>query len=399
MKLSWTSSLRAVALMGATATATNLYVSSYSGTVTSLSLTVSNDGTYSLEQLAVNDGAAPSPSFLLLNGENNILYATDENVDGGNGSISAYTTLSDGSLARIDRQVTLPGTVHLAFYNDRKNLVLAHYSGSSVSSWAVQPNGTLSHLQSFTFTQPPRTNPRQDSPHPHGVFLDPTTDYILSPDLGADQIRIFHINKKTGELDIFPSLNVTSESGPRHATFLATAENTYLFIINELGNSISSYKVEYDAAGPQFTEVAWTGILGNNTIPSNVTAAEIVITPDQKHILTSSRGDNLFNLTDPLDASANLTSDSLQSWTIGQKDAALSLDQIFPAGGKIPRQFSINKNGTLAAVGLQGSARVAIITRDEVTNKFGEIVAEFDVPGEVTSIIWDADETEEVHYY
>lgn len=126
MKLSWATSLQVVALVAATATATNLYVSSYIGTITSLSLTVSNDGTYSLEQLAVNNGSAPSPSFLLLNTETNILYATDENESGGNGSIAAYTTYSNGTLSRIDRHEALPGAVHLAFYNDRKNLVLAH---------------------------------------------------------------------------------------------------------------------------------------------------------------------------------------------------------------------------------------------------------------------------------
>lgn len=49
----------------------------------------------------------------------------------------------------------------------------------------------------------------------------------------------------------------------------------------------------------------------------------------------------------------------------------------------------MNKAGTLAAVGLQESARVVIVERDVRDGTFGRFVAEVEVPGEVTSVIWD----------
>jgi hypothetical protein len=49
----------------------------------------------------------------------------------------------------------------------------------------------------------------------------------------------------------------------------------------------------------------------------------------------------------------------------------------------------VNKDGTLAAVGLQESARLVIIERDVKDGTFGKFVAEVDVPGQVTSAIWD----------
>ena len=49
----------------------------------------------------------------------------------------------------------------------------------------------------------------------------------------------------------------------------------------------------------------------------------------------------------------------------------------------------MSKDGTLAAVGLQQSARVVIIERNVTDGTFGKFVAEADVPGEVTSVIWD----------
>jgi 6-phosphogluconolactonase (cycloisomerase 2 family) len=67
----------------------------------------------------------------------------------------------------------------------------------------------------------------------------------------------------------------------------------------------------------------------------------------------------------------------------------LAFNQLAPAGGSFPRQFSVNKNGTLAAVGLQLDSRVVIIERNVEDGTFGNFVAEIDVPGQVTSVIWD----------
>jgi len=39
-----------------------------------------------------------------------------------------------------------------------------------------------------------------EAPHPHHVFTDPTGDFLLVPDLGADLIRINRIDRSTGAL-------------------------------------------------------------------------------------------------------------------------------------------------------------------------------------------------------
>ena len=53
-----------------------------------------------------------------------------------------------------------------------------------------------------------------------------------------------------------------------------------------------------------------------------------------------------------------------------------------------PRQFSVNKAGTLAAVGLQDDGRVVIIER-KTDGSFGNFVAHADIAGSPTSVIWD----------
>jgi hypothetical protein len=49
----------------------------------------------------------------------------------------------------------------------------------------------------------------------------------------------------------------------------------------------------------------------------------------------------------------------------------------------------VNKSGTLAAIGLQYSSRVVIVERHVEDGTFGDFVAEVDIPGQVTSVIWD----------
>jgi hypothetical protein len=53
-----------------------------------------------------------------------------------------------------------------------------------------------------------------------------------------------------------------------------------------------------------------------------------------------------------------------------------------------PRQLSVNKAGTLAAVGLQDDVRVVIIERKS-DGSFGDFVAHVDIASSPTSVIWD----------
>jgi 6-phosphogluconolactonase (cycloisomerase 2 family) len=112
--------------------------------------------------------------------------------------------------------------------------------------------------------------------------------------------------------------------------------------------------------------------------------------PDHRYLLTSSRNDSLFEIPKfDTSNSAKIVSDTLQSWLIDCCTGKLDFVQLAPAGGRFPRQFSFNKKGTLAAVGLQNDGRVVIVEWNSKDGKFGKFVAEVDVPGQITSVIWD----------
>lgn len=126
-----------------------------------------------------------------------------------------------------------------------------HSQGSAVSTFALPITNSSKAAQVFPYKLAhPGPNPvRQDAPHPHEVILDPTRNFILSPDLGADQVHIFSVDNATGILTPYPSHNATPGSGPRHAAFKVNGNKTFMYLASELGNNITAFEVTYPSTG------------------------------------------------------------------------------------------------------------------------------------------------------
>lgn len=134
----------------------------------------------------------------------------------------------------------------------------------------------------------PGPNPsRQDAPHPHGAYLDPTGLYVFVPDLGADLIRVFAICQKTGHLKPVSPLETDPGLGPRHIAFWTPKgaktdevahDEAYFYLVAELGNSLTGYKVGYSSSGPFFTKFYNESTFGQQKpSPAGSKAAEIAI--------------------------------------------------------------------------------------------------------------------------
>lgn len=118
-------------LLAAAATlcrATNLYVASYAGNITTLELT-SQNGSYQLQSKYENDGCAPNPSWLTLDQSRGYLYCQDEGLTVANGSLSSFSVAHDGQLTLVDKASTISGPVNSVIYGNRnglRSLALAH---------------------------------------------------------------------------------------------------------------------------------------------------------------------------------------------------------------------------------------------------------------------------------
>ncbi|KAL0933092.1 extracellular aldonolactonase [Colletotrichum truncatum] len=388
--------LSSLAAAPAPAAASILFASSYSGDITTLNLTLSGENATqsTLQALSSSNGCGPSPSWLTLDKSNSRLYCTDEGLTTDHGSVSSFTTGPDGKLEQLAKVNTTVGPVSAVLFGEKNNgLAIAQYGGSSVSWFDVSNKAAITPVKSERFTMAgPGPNPsRQEAPHPHEVLLDPKGQFVLAPDLGADLVRVYSVDGVN--LAAVEPLKAPPGSGPRHIEFLVTpAGKTYLYLITELANTVNTYEVTYlENKTLGFKEVFSVSTYGaGGSAPAGASGAEIWISSDGKFLSISSRNDSAFSITNPdTKDGAQVPSDSINSFSINAQTGELTLLQKFPAGGRIPRQFSVNKDGSLVAVALQSDSRVVIISRDAASGKLGEIIASAKVAGEVNAIIFD----------
>ncbi len=152
---------------------------------------------------------------------------------------------------------------------------------SSFATFSVGDAKTLAQVQKDTYTlaAPGPVADRQAAPHLHDAVLDPTKKFIVVPDLGSDLVRIFKV--ESGNMSVTPLTPVKAVpgSGPRHAAFVVAGQSTYLYTVNELGNSITGYSVAYKGDSvPEFTRIFDFSTHGPGaSVPKGTSAAEIVV--------------------------------------------------------------------------------------------------------------------------
>ncbi|KAH0563313.1 hypothetical protein GP486_002119 [Trichoglossum hirsutum] len=380
--------------------AVKLFAASYSGKITTLSLEQQGYGS-SLKSLFTNADSAPSPSWLLLDGK--LLYSVDEGLNVPNGSVNVFEVGDDGSLKRTSRVGTIDGGVNGAFYADGAALVVPHYAGSAVTTYLIDKSSkSVTRHQNFTFTLPAKgPNPdRQEAPHPHQAIVHPSGNFILVPDLGADLVRVFRVDKNSKDITEVDPLKAAPGSGPRHAAFgtgkmhkrderddkdhSEDEHELFLYLVAELANTVTVYKTTClpGETGLKFEQVQVASTYADKQPPNGTAAAEIALSASGTQVIISNRGDNGFS-------TAGKQSDSFATYSIDTAKGSLSPIGLFPAGGPFPRQFALNKAGDLVAVGLQKSGDVAVFKFDKEKGKFGDKVASINVGGEVVCVIWD----------
>ncbi|KAL2144215.1 hypothetical protein VTI28DRAFT_9426 [Corynascus sepedonium] len=367
--------LFAAAALAPGALGANLLVSHFSGSLYSLSFTNSN----SSGQLSITsetDGCGVTPAWLQLYSDINKVYCFDESWM-GSGSSAEYDVAEDGSLALTGNLQTTGNSVHGALYggSDGKGFVATvEYTPSTLTTYKLPfPGGEQIGLETFTMeSQGP--NPRQDKPHPHEVHVDPTGKFIVVPDLGADLLRVFRINAETGELTACSEGQADPGDGPRHIVFWENAEGLQkAYVLNELGNSVSAWDVEYPAADEAsgclaFNKTQTLSTYEEGTTPGpNTKAAEIRIVGS--FLYASNRADETFGEEQ----------DSIATYTIDEQTGELAWLEAANSYSYYPRTFQFNTDGTLVAVGGQTSSNVAIIARDPETGKLGKLVANLQV--------------------
>ncbi|RYN62523.1 hypothetical protein AA0118_g5428 [Alternaria tenuissima] len=276
-----------------------------------------------------------------------------------NASLTMLSLGDDGSLQKVSNTSVLGGAVSSASYNNKSALALAHYGPEpAISLFTIDGENKFSSLQNITFQAPEQI---------HQAVVDPTGQYMIFPSLGADTVHVYCIDPVSHLLTEHAPLKSKQGYGPRHAVFWtgSNSTKTYLFVVHEKSNKITSYEVCYlEQGGLAFTEVDEVSTYGNQTVPPATFASEMTLSPDNKFLIAANRNGTVFKVenSDPTN-STQVSSDSLVTFK-PSADGKLSFVQLAKSGGWYPRHFSMNQNGSLIAVANQLSKNVDIYARN-----------------------------------
>ncbi len=125
---------------------------------------------------------------------------------------------------------------------------------------------------------------RQQKAYAHCTFYTPDGKVMGVIDLGCD--RIHFVDPKT-LANVLPPLVSDPGDGPRHALF--SSDGKFLFVVNELSSSVTSYAFS-SASAPHFRRLGKWTMVPAGTDPRSTKAAAIKLTADGKILMASNRG-------------------------------------------------------------------------------------------------------------
>lgn len=303
-----------------------------------------------------------SPSFLALHPTRPLLYAVNEvdNFDGQPaGSVSAFAIdAATGALRELGR-VPSRGAhpCHLVVDRTGQYVLVANYTGGSVASFALRPDGSLEATPAgFVQHTGASVDPkRQTGPHAHMITTDPANRNALVADLGLDQLIVYGFD--SGRLTPSPAspANLEPGSGPRHFAF--SPDGGDLYVLNEMRLTITAFRY----AASRLSEFQSVSTLPPGTKPGPAdSGAEIQVHPNGRFVYASLRGQ-----------------DSLALFAREAGTGRLGLVEHVPSGGRAPRSFVIDPTGRYLLSASQKSDQVVVFRIDPETGRLsptGDVV-------------------------
>lgn len=292
--------------------------------------------------------AAPTqdPSFLTVAANEKYLYAVNElsTFDGkSSGAVTSYSLdRKTGQLTQLN-QVPSGGADPCYVSLDRtgKFLLVANYTGGSVATFPVAPDGRLGPASAFVqHTGSGPNKERQEGPHAHYIEASSDNRFVFVVDLGLDEVVIYRFNSATGALTPSdpPYAKLPPGSGPRHLAF--SPNRKFAYVLSEVKSTVTAFAFDSKTA-------AFTTLQTLSTLPKDFTApndtAEIVVHPSGKFLYASNRGH-----------------DSIVVFAIDTAKGTLTPAGDFSTQGKTPRNFALDPSGNFLLAANQESNNIVV---------------------------------------
>ena len=283
-----------------------------------------------------------SPSFLAINPKTSTLYAVGEGNEPKGGPVAAFRIdRATGALTPLNQLVSGgSGPCHVTLDPAGEFAAVANYGGGSTALFRLAPDGKLLERCDFVQHKGTSANPdRQDAPHAHCCAFDPTGKFLLTVDLGLDQILVHELDRSSGKLAAKPPVVFPPGTGPRHLDL--SPDGKVAFVNGELDSTV--HRVELDLAGGTSKITQSLSTLPKPT-PGNSTA-ECRLHPSGKLVAVSNRGHNsvaLFKL------------DGAELTPAGHLEGGI----------KTPRNFNFDPSGAFCVVANQDSNSLVVFKLD-----------------------------------
>jgi 6-phosphogluconolactonase len=296
-------------------------------------------------QLSHTDSAT-NPSFLAISKDKQFVYAVNET---SSGMIAAFS-LNNNKLNLLQQKTTKGADpCYVTLSPDQHNIFVANYSSGSITQFHRFANGLLSNAQQYIqHTGSSINSSRQEKAHVHGTFFSPNGAYLLTPDLGIDQVKVYPYSSNASlALDIEKATMIESKpgAGPRHLAF--SSNGKYAYLLEELTGSISVYS--FTKGKTTFMQTVYTHPSTFNGKPGS---ADIHISSDGLFLYASNRGEENNIAKFPI----------LSNGKLAENKRTLT-----PSGGKKPRNFTISEDGNWVLVANQDSDNIVVFKRDKIT--------------------------------
>lgn len=286
-----------------------------------------------------------NPSYLTVSADKAYVYSVNEN--GKNSEISAFSFDSKTGALDLLNKTPSEGADPCFITMHNNQIFVANYSGGSIVTFYATPDGTLANMRNVVHHTGKSIDPkRQLSAHVHQVQVTPDKRYLISTDLGEDQIYIYSFSPNPGkELILKNVIKTNAGSGPRHLAFSPNGKFAYL--AHEFNGKITAFSYS-DGDLTQLQEIATT----SKDFTGKIDAADIHVSADGKFVYETNRGD----------------ANTINVFAIGATGMLTFIESVSTLG-KGPRNFSIDPSGNFLLVAHQYTNDVVIFNRNKKTGK------------------------------
>lgn len=265
-----------------------------------------------------------NPTYIDKKGQNIYAVGNKENVAG----LSAI--LNNNKLENY-----LDSNTPCYIASNEKYILTANYHEGNVRLFEII-NDELVNLDTLKF-EGSGIKPQQEKAHTHYADFSPCGNFILTCDLGLDEVNTYKIvNEKLQQVS---SYKAKLGTGARHLVFHPNLSIVYLLC--ELEATVEV--LNFDKETGQLSLLQNINMLEEN---QKAWAAAIRITKDGKFLYTSNRGDDL-----------------LVAFSVAG-DGQLTKLASYSTEGKVARDFNLSKDNDFLVVGHQESDNLTLFKRN-----------------------------------